>query len=118
VTVDGEDASDSDSDDSLTAHNLGAGFTFYTRSNWYIGAQTGLSFLTITDVSQGESDTIGPGIAAGGIFGKEWFVTNELGIGFAAQFTFLHVTDDDTLNGDDVGWTGFSTGPMFSLTFN
>ena len=96
-----------------TVFNLGVGLTYYVMpSNLYLGIAAGASVLGAAD------GFFRPGTGWGvtARVGKEWWVSDNWGLGLAAQFLFSSVPDVGT----DGTYTVITpaTGLMFSATYN
>jgi hypothetical protein len=91
----------------LTA--VGGGVTYYFMPvNIYLSGSAGAAWLSLEDA---ETDV---GFALDLTLGKEWWVGNRWGLGFAGAFGYHSVPDGDI----DQNWTGTSFGIRFTATMN
>jgi len=100
----------------LTGRAIGVGLTYYLMPiNVYLSGSIGVGSARFT-FNSGKSDEIKidtqDGYALDLIVGKEWWVSDQWGIGIAAQLVHMNVPDVDTTL---VG-TGYHL--MFSATYN
>jgi hypothetical protein len=99
----------------LAMSAIGAGVTYYAMpANVYLSGSLGIGNLSGSDELDGSTDT---GFALDATVGKEWWVGDNWGLGFAGDFTYLSAPDKDLYgSSDNWGVTGF--GIRFSATFN
>lgn len=93
---------------------VGVGLAYYLPSNVYFSgtiAATQLS-VQVDDETVGETD-FGPGFS--GMIGKEWWVSDNWGLGIAGQIMFASMKDKDS---SDVSWTSTGGGLLFSATYD
>ena len=102
-------------DTSLTMAGLGPGVTYYFMPiNLYASATIAASFLSLQH--GGASGSAKPGFGTNIMVGKEWWVSDNWGIGLAGQFLFQK--NSDTGPGADISWTSLGGGLAFSATYN
>ncbi|HKO91828.1 MAG TPA: outer membrane beta-barrel protein [Polyangiaceae bacterium] len=110
VSIGGEELGTID-DASLTFYLLGAGLTYYLMpANVYL---TGVVGVTKAKADNGENtgESSDAGFGFEGDIGKEWWVSDNWGIGIAGRFTYASVPDDAArLN-------AFGLGVLFSATY-
>lgn len=94
--------------------SFGAGLTYHTLSNWYLGGQLGIGFIGHSTLSNNHTEATKLGFAADLLLGKEWLVAKNLGVGLAAQCDLVRARDEHA----DLVWTSVRTGLLFSLTIN
>lgn len=99
----------------LTNFGIGGGMTFWSRSNVYFSLSAVASMLRV-EVEDYRQDTKW-GIGGEVLIGKEWWLGQNFGMGFAAAGTIHYIPDG---NNDDAasGLLGFSVGPRLTMTFN
>ncbi len=93
----------------------GLGVTYYVMPlNAYFGGSIGLSALTFELTRGGvtTSTTSGNGVAAQLLAGKEWWVSDEWGLGASLQLTLARIPDSDLV------WKAGSLALLFSATYN
>jgi hypothetical protein len=99
----------------LAASCIGPGLTYYLMpANVYFSGSVGIGSLSGSDELEGNSDT---GFALDLTVGKEWWVGDAWGLGFAGDFTYLSAKDKD-LVGSSENWSVTGFGLRFSATFN
>lgn len=101
---------------SLTAVMFGPAITYYFMPvNIYLALALGFSWLTL------DIDTLDPrssdfGFGSNFDVGKEWWVSDNWGLGIAARFWYTHVGDSDSDTEAAFNMAGF--GILFSATYN
>lgn len=113
VTFNGQDQGSLDGDSSTSL--VGVGLTYYFPSNFYLTGAVGVAKSKIeTNGQTGETDS-GYGINL--MVGKEWWVSENWGLGVAGQLLYTSCPDKP-INGvkGDVNTT--SVGLLFSATYN
>jgi hypothetical protein len=96
-------------DTSLTMTLIGAGFTYYLgQSNVYLTASGGASMLTLE--FEGESENSNTGVAFDVGLGKEWWVSDNWGLGVSATVGYHSVPPGDAEN--------HFKGPSFAVRFS
>lgn len=112
VSVDGMDLGDA-GDTTLSINGLGLGVTYYVMPiNIYLAGSAGIGVAGITvDGQDYESDA---GFATNLIVGKEWWVGNDWGIGFAGQFLYSAIPRADI----DATMPFLAFSLLFSATYN
>ena len=110
----GTEVASGDLDGTLSLGGIGVGITnYFMPSNFYISATLGFASLEldIDNLGNAESDT---GFAGEISLGKEWWVSNNWGLGIAGVFGFHSIPDSDV----DENFKGANVGVLFSATFN
>lgn len=103
-----------DTDGSVTMGALGIGITnYFMPSNTYLSASVGVGSIEIDPDGFGNysSDS---GLAMEIAFGKEWWASDNWGLGLAGAVGFHSIPDSDA----DENWSGASFGLRFSATYN
>ena len=118
VEFDGEEEDAEDMTASIGA--LGVGLAYYLPSNVYFSGTLALSQLRLSEESGDEEDfesEYGPALM--GQIGKEWWVSDNWGLGLAGQFLVSSNKDDEDAEGSlDVTWTTLGFGLLFSATYD
>jgi hypothetical protein len=119
VEFNGEEAEAEDMTASLGA--VGIGMAYYLPSNVYFSGTLAVSQLRLSDDSGDEDNDaeteIGPAFMAQ--IGKEWWVSDNWGLGLAGQFILSSNKDDEDAEGEiDVTWTTVGFGLLFSATYD
>jgi hypothetical protein len=95
-----------------TVTGIGGGTTYYFMpSNVYLSISVGGATMTV-DYSDGVREEIPGGFAGFVGIGKEWWVSDNWGIGIAGQFAFARVSD--AVGVWNTAWLGLA----FSATYN
>jgi hypothetical protein len=100
---------------------IGIGLAYYLPANVYFSGTLAVSQLRWTedtgDVERESETEIGPALLAQ--IGKEWWVSDNWGIGLAGQFILSSNKDDEDAEGPmDVTWTTIGAGLLFSATYD
>ena len=112
LEMDGYETDTGAEDVSFSINAFGAGFTYYFMPvNLYVSLSAGLAVLQM-QVENMTSET-DPGFGTRFMIGKEWWVSDEWGLGAAGNFIFSVVKDSD-----DSTWVSMGGGLLFSVTFN
>ena len=99
----------------LAMSAIGPGLTYYLMpSNVYLSGSVGFGSLSGSKDLEGNSET---GFALDTTIGKEWWVGDNWGLGFAGDFTYLSAKDKN-LVGSNENWSVTGFGLRFSATFN
>ena len=115
VSLHGDDVSEID-DASLTGIMFGPALTYYFMpANIYLTLALGMSWLT-EDTNQADARDTDVGFGSNLDIGKEWWVSDNWGLGIAARFWFTHLTD--TVGGDDFTYDLLGFAVFFSATYN
>ena len=95
--------------------NLGLGLTYYFPSNIYVTGAVGTAKTQLK--SNGDTFSSDRGFGVNLMVGKEWWVSENWGLGVAGQFLYTNCPDTP-VNGvtPDVKTTAF--GVLFSATYN
>lgn len=101
-------------DTKYTVNAFGAGVTYYLPFNFYLtgSLDIAMSNLTIGDSELNSDAGIGMELA----LGKEWFVSDNWGLGLAFMTQFSKMTGKD--EGDEYELGNLFYGLMFSATYN
>jgi hypothetical protein len=113
VEVDGEELGDANAELQDTA--MGVGVTYYFMPyNAFLSASVAAAFMTAKSYGQEIDTDTGWGVEA--MVGKEWWVSDNWGIGAAAHVFFTSVPDE----GDDETYhlDTLSLGVLFTATYN
>ncbi|MFZ2950163.1 MAG: hypothetical protein WA003_11810 [Desulfuromonadaceae bacterium] len=90
------------------------GMTYYFPSNVYVTGAVGIA--KSRNKSGGIKDTTDNGFGVNVMVGKEWWVSDNWGIGVAGQF--LYTNCPDKVVGDTFDVKSTSVGILFSATYN
>jgi hypothetical protein len=103
-------------DGHLSLTGFGAGATYYWMPlNLYVSAALA-AVATTTDGTLGSTDR-GPALDLA--FGKEWWVSNTIGVGVSAQLLLARMSEKSTtVQGDKPAWTSTGASLGLSATFN
>jgi hypothetical protein len=97
---------------------LGPALTYYFMpANVYLTAAIGLSWLARGFERTDEVTSTGVGFGTNLDVGKEWWVSDNWGLGLAARFWYSHVSDRNVEN-RDVTYNLFGGSILFSATYN
>ena len=115
VEIDGEEIGEADAE--LTISQVGIGATYYIMPiNVYLAGSIALASGTLrSDWGKTESDA-GYGINVA--VGKEWWVSDNWGIGVAGQLFHTVLPDENLITGEVFDLKTTSLGILFSATFN
>src|SRR4029079_5532604 len=95
---------------------FGVGVAYYIDSaNVYFLASIGLMMFELDDTSNFNIYRSEDGIGFHGIVGKEWWVSQNWGLGIAGEFVGASLKDKTDAS---VTWTGTSFSLLFSTTYN
>jgi hypothetical protein len=108
----------------MRAATVGAGLTYYFMPvNLYLTASLGIAYVS-TEVSYTsggvsfkntyESET---GLGLNVMLGKEWWITDNWGLGVAGQLIYFNIPVKDKDSASD-NFSGASFGALFSATYN
>ena len=115
VIVDGKEVGEADAE--VTISNLGIGSTHYFMPmNVYFSSSFALAKGTVE--SEGEELVTDNGIGIYLAIGKEWWVSDNWGLGVAAQLSSTVLPDKNLNTGEELDLTTHSVGILFSATFN
>jgi opacity protein-like surface antigen len=107
----------SSSDKSENLSMLGVGLTYYLPENIFISGSVGFANFNLQDNTDEDNDIEGTtekGLGVQVAAGKEWWVSDNWGIGVSAAFTYGSAEDQKDL-GDA---SAYGVNVMFSATFN
>jgi hypothetical protein len=110
----GEGTIRGDDDVTLNFSAIGAGASYYLMpSNFYVSGAVSFSQLSISIDGErvGETD---PGLGLHLGLGKEWWVSDNWGLGVGAEVMFGRIRSEDSI--DD--WNVANVSVLFSATFN
>jgi hypothetical protein len=118
VEVNGDEFETEDASASIAG--IGVGLAYYLPSNLYFSGTLSASQLRFTQEGPGVDDEyetdFGPAFTAQ--IGKEWWVSDNWGLGLAGQFLFGSLKDEDEDFGGDVTWTTTGLSLLFSATYD
>lgn len=95
----------------MTFAGIGPGMTFYNSANAYISGTVGFGRIGLS--LNGQDATTKLGIAFNGMLGKEWWVSQDWGLGIAGQFYYFSAKEDPNIN-----WSGPGGGITLTATYN
>jgi hypothetical protein len=100
----------------FNAIGVGPGVTYYIMpENMYASGSLLLHFLSLSAQHSNQSaDLSDTGVGFSLMFGKEWWVSSDWGLGVAGQFMF----GSDKAKYVDARWTTVAGGVLFSATYN
>ena len=107
----------SSSDMSENMSMLGIGVTYYLPENIFFSGSIGMAAFNLQDNTDEDKDIMGQtknGIGVQIAAGKEWWVSDNWGLGASVAFTYGAAEDKDDL-GDA---SAYAVNVMFSATFN
>lgn len=114
VSIDGVDLGSSDV--SLGAFLFGPALTYYIMpANLYFTGAVGLSYLSVDSGTDSASSDVGLGLNLD--FGKEWWASDNWGLGVAGRFWFTTLTDESSSFGVSEDWTYLAFAILFSATY-
>lgn len=115
VEIDGSEVGMSNA--SVTASVVGAGLTYYVMPlNLYLSGSLGLAQVSVEANGMRFDTDNGWGVDL--VAGKEWWVSENWGLGIAAQITHASVPDRNPVSGRTYDLTSNSFALLFSATFN
>ena len=114
LTINGQEIGEADAE--LTIANVGLGMTYYIMpANFYLSGSLGLATANL-ETDYGDFDTdLGYGVNVA--LGKEWWVSDNWGLGVAAHCTISSIPDKNLI-GEVSYLNTASIGILFSATFN
>jgi hypothetical protein len=106
-----------------TLAGIGGGLAYYLDpANVYFAGSLLATSLQISDTTNGQNRTVGETDSGFGVellVGKEWWVSDNWGIGAAAQFIYGAMQDKDTFNtSSPPTWSAAELALLFSASFN
>lgn len=105
---------------SVSMVGFGGGLAYYTDANVYLSGSLLLSQLQFNDDDGSSSDAhtdFGVGINA--LIGKEWWVSDNWGLGIAGQLLAATMKDQSTAGFSETPtWTALSLNVLFTASFN
>ena len=107
----------STSDRSESMSMFGIGVTYYLPQNVFFSGSIGLAAFNLQDNTDSDNEITGQTDSGLGVqlaVGKEWWVSDNWGLGVSAAFTYGAAEDKDDM-GDA---NAFGVNVMFSATFN
>lgn len=100
-------------DSRLEYGGAAAGITYYFMPiNFYVSGSLGVAALNRRDSEDEAKLDIDPGFVIDFTFGKEWWVSDNWGLGVAGQTTLAVIPVND------YEWTTFTAAILFSATYN
>jgi hypothetical protein len=118
LTVNENDLGKASDNTTLYGNGVGLGATLYTMPfNLYFSGSVGVARYSIKydNGSRSSSGSTKAGLGVNLLLGKEWWITDNWGLGVAANVTFISAKDSDN---SDVRWNGASGGILLSATYN
>lgn len=94
---------------------LGLGITYYLPTNYYLTGAIGTARTSIK--INGETYETDRGVGVNVMVGKEWWVSDNWGLGVAGQWLYTKCPDK-LINGTTPDVTASSLGILFSATYN
>ncbi|HEY7376328.1 MAG TPA: hypothetical protein VIF57_29480, partial [Polyangia bacterium] len=95
---------------------VGFGLAYYIDSaNVYFLASVAMMIFDLEDTTNFNVYHSDDGIGFHGVIGKEWWVSQNWGLGIAGEFVGASLKDKDNTG---VKWTGTSFSLLFSTTYN
>ena len=95
----------------ITFAGIGPGMTVYNSANTFISGSVGLGRIGLSQ--NGEMARTNFGVGCNLLFGKEWWVSQDWGLGLAGQFYYFSVKEDPNIN-----WSGAGGGITLTATYN
>lgn len=115
VSLDGNEVGEAQ-DSTLAALFFGPALTYYVMPvNVYLTAALGLSWLR-SDTNETEAQSSDLGFGANLDVGKEWWVSDQWGLGVAGRLWWTHVSDSE--QGIDIASNFLGFAVVFSATLN
>lgn len=116
VSMDGTDLGEAQ-DLSLIANLFGVGITYYFMPiNFYVTGVIGPSWLTLSDQTSDTSDSSDVGFGLNLDLGKEWWVSDNWGLGLAGRF-WLTTLEHQSDSAVPVDYMLLAFGVAFSATY-
>jgi hypothetical protein len=100
-------------DSSYLVNYLGGGASWYSPSNLFLHGGVGILWLGAKGPGDDDTDWSDPGFGIKGAIGKEWWVGENVAVGFAAILIIGSVPDEG-----DIDWTTALVNLAFSATFD
>ncbi|HEU5056611.1 MAG TPA: hypothetical protein VFU21_08790 [Kofleriaceae bacterium] len=98
---------------------VGIGLAYYLPANVYFSGTLAVSQLRLEDQNDGNDAESEPGPAFLAQIGKEWWASDNWGLGIAGQFILSSNEDEEDAEGPiDVTWTTLGFGVLFSATYD
>jgi hypothetical protein len=99
---------------------FGVGLAYYLEpTNVYFAGSLLANQLELDDADGNKVRETEFGVGFEGLIGKEWWVSDNWGLGVAGQFVFASMKDKDSLGtGNPPTWTSTAFSLLFSATFN
>lgn len=95
---------------------IGPGVAYYLQPmNVYLSGTISATQLQLTDADGDPIEESKTGFGFKGMLGKEWWVSQDWGLGLAGQFFYGRMKDK---NFSSTTWSGISAGLVFSATYN
>ena len=86
----------------MTLSGVGIGLAWYSESNFYLGGSLGFMSLTVEDDLGFETETESGGAVNLNV-GKEWWVSDNWGLGIALNVLLGQIPEED-LDGVEINW--------------
>lgn len=115
VTANGRDQGDAQNV-SVGGVFVGPAFTYYFMPvNLYLTGAVGMSWIRAANADENTSYTSDIGLGLNADVGKEWWVSDNWGLGVAGRFWYTHATDKEASINVKYDMTGFAL--LFSATY-
>jgi hypothetical protein len=77
----------------IVYESMGVGATYYIMpANLFVSGSVGVGVL-VFEADGGQSKDTSAGLTLNALFGKEWWVGSDWGLGIAGQVVYMHVND-------------------------
>jgi len=117
-TQDGKDVGTASEDVTFDVSGIGVSATYYIMpSNMYVSAGAGMAMNTVELDGKAVGET-GTGWGVNAMLGKEWWVSDNWGLGVAGQVIYASVPDEDKDNDKTYTVNTMAFGVLFSATYN
>jgi hypothetical protein len=99
---------------------LGAGAAYFVMpANLFIAGSLVLTSMTLTREENDEKfAATDRGLGINAVVGKEWWVSDNWGLGAAAQLFLARMKDSEPVAGSKPTWIFYGAGVAFTATFN
>lgn len=106
------------SDNSLVAVLMAPAITYYFMpANLYLTGSVGISWLEVTDEYNDYTSSTDPGVGLNIDFGKEWWVSDNWGLGVAGRFWSTFLTDKIAGGNYKIDYSFLGGAVLFSATY-
>jgi hypothetical protein len=97
---------------------VGPGFTYYFPGNFFAGSTLMAARISVTDPNDHTLMSSNWGVAFDAVFGKEWWISDQWGIGVSGQWIVGEMPGNPTAAGGTPGWSARAWSLLFSATYN